>query len=90
MREAVKVLDDFAYDLIQQREKEGLANLTAADKTGRASNDLLSLYLAIRDENGQPLSKKALRCGLSRSTCSPLRIDFDKLIKTVAVMRFST
>lgn len=64
MQEASKVMDEFVYRIIDQREKEGLGNLTRDDKKDVASKDLLSLYMALRDENGKPLSKKALRCAL--------------------------
>lgn len=61
MADATKVIDEFAYDIISQREKEGLGNLTQADMKDAGAKDLLSLYMALRDENGQPLSRKALR-----------------------------
>jgi cytochrome P450 len=60
MRAAIKVLDDFSYGIIDEREKAGLGNITADDKKDKTL-DLLSLYMALRDENGQPMSRKALR-----------------------------
>ncbi|KAL8276743.1 hypothetical protein RQP46_010852 [Phenoliferia psychrophenolica] len=59
MAAASKVMDDFAFGIISQREKDGLGNVTRADKLD--STDLLSLYMALRDENGKPLSRRALR-----------------------------
>ncbi|KAL8280285.1 hypothetical protein RQP46_007399 [Phenoliferia psychrophenolica] len=61
MAEATKVMDDFVFDIISQREAEGLGNITSDDKKGKASEDLLSLYMALRDENGKPLTRRALR-----------------------------
>ena len=62
MKQAAKVIDDFAMGIIAQREREGLGNITAGDKKKEvASRDLLSLYMALRDENGQPMSRKQLR-----------------------------
>lgn len=61
MKDARKVLDDFAYSIIEQRETEGRGNFTAEKKQEAKNLDLLSLYMALRDENGQPMSKKALR-----------------------------
>ena len=59
MAAATKVMDDFAFDIIAQREKEGRHTLTSADK--KESGDLLSLYMALRDESGKPLTRRALR-----------------------------
>jgi len=64
MAKLVKVMDDFAYGVIDEREREGLGNFTGADKKEAADKDLLSLYLALRDENGEPLTRKMLRCAL--------------------------
>lgn len=64
MRDAIKILDDFAYKIIAEREAQGLGNLVGKEKTGTTGTqrqDLLSLYMALRDENGQPMSRKALR-----------------------------
>lgn len=60
MTDAVKVLDDFSYGIIDQRAQEGRGNVTASQKKD-AELDLLSLYMAMRDENGQPMNRKALR-----------------------------
>lgn len=60
MKDAAKILDDFAYGIIKQREEQGLGNFTG-DKKVAESTDLLSLYMALRDENGQAMSKQALR-----------------------------
>ena len=60
MAEAVKILDDFSYGIIDQRAREGLGNITASNKKD-TDLDLLSLYMAMRDENGQPMNRKALR-----------------------------
>ena len=59
MRKAIKTLDDFSYGIIDAREKSGLGNITADQK--KEDLDLLSLYMALRDENGQPLTRKQLR-----------------------------
>ena len=45
MKDAAKVLDDFAYGIIKQRELEGLGNFTAERKTEAGNTDLLSLYM---------------------------------------------
>ena len=71
MKAASKVMDDFAFKIISQREKEGLGNITRDDK--QDSTDLLSLYMALRDENGKPLSKRALRWVVSQSKFQPVR-----------------
>lgn len=52
-------MDDFSYGIIDAREKEGLGNITADQK--KDDLDLLSLYMALRDENGQPLTRRQLR-----------------------------
>lgn len=52
MRKARKTIDDFAYGIIDEREKAGDAAPT---------NDLLTLYRELRDEKGHPLDRKALR-----------------------------
>lgn len=56
-----KVLDDFAYGIIDEREREGLGTFTGDQKAEAGKTDLLSLYMAIRDENGVPMSRSALR-----------------------------
>ena len=57
MRLAAKTLDEFAYSIIDARaQQEG------EDK----EKDLLSLYKALRDANGQPLDRRTLR--VSRPT----------------------
>lgn len=69
MKEALKTLDDFAYSIIADREAQGLGNLVGKEKAGMGAGagaegqrqDLLSLYMALRDESGQPMSRKALR-----------------------------
>jgi len=47
-----KILDDFVYDIISKRRK---------DPEIESKNDLLSRYLLIRDQNGQPFSDTYLR-----------------------------
>mgnify|MGYP002477612879 CR=1 FL=1 len=64
MAELIKVMDAFAYNVIDEREREGLGNFTGADKKEAGEKDLLSLYMALRDENGAPLTRKMLRCVL--------------------------
>jgi cytochrome P450 len=61
MNAANKVMDDFAYKVIQEREEMGRGNFTGSQKKEAADKDLLSLYMALRDENGQPMNRKALR-----------------------------
>lgn len=58
MRAAIKVLDEFSYKIIEQRESEGIVGL---EKDEAGKTDLLSLYMALRDESGKPMSKQALR-----------------------------
>lgn len=55
MKNACTVLDEFAYDVIDKRELEQKGDIT------HSRTDLLNLYLSIRDDNGQPLSRTALR-----------------------------
>jgi len=54
LREAVKVLNDFAYNIIKKRR---------ADTTSSAKEDILSRYLNLKDEDGKPIecSDKYLR-----------------------------
>jgi cytochrome P450 len=61
MAEATKIIDEFAYGIIDQRQAEGRGNFTAETKKDAKNLDLLSLYMALRDENGQPMSRRALR-----------------------------
>lgn len=72
MLAATKVLDDFAYDIIAQREAEGLHNIVGkgdrANKDGK--KDLLSLYMQLRDEHGKPMNRTALRCVADTSLSS--------------------
>ncbi|GAA5933384.1 uncharacterized protein JCM15063_001301 [Sporobolomyces koalae] len=64
MNAANKVMDTFAYKVIQEREEMGRGNFTGAQKKEAADKDLLSLYMALRDENGQPMNRTALRDAL--------------------------
>ncbi|BGP01480.1 putative cytochrome P450 monooxygenase [Rhodotorula toruloides ATCC 204091] len=61
MAAATKVMDSFAYGVIEEREREGRGNFTGAQKKEAAEKDLLSLYMALRDDNGAPLTRKMLR-----------------------------
>lgn len=61
MKAATKIIDEFAYSIIDQRQEEGRGNFTAETKKEAKNLDLLSLYMALRDENGQPMSRRALR-----------------------------
>lgn len=54
-------MDTFAYKVIQEREEMGRGNFNASQKKEAADKDLLSLYMALRDENGQPMNRTALR-----------------------------
>ncbi|KAI9309679.1 cytochrome P450 [Cunninghamella echinulata] len=49
----VKIIDDFAYDVIRQRRKE--------IDNGEEFNDLLSRFMVGKNEYGQPLSDEELR-----------------------------
>lgn len=81
----MRILDDFAYGIIAQREIEGrdgkntvdtdVSGLPVCRTAGRscfahegnlsaARLQLLSLYMALRDESGEPLSREALRDAL--------------------------
>ncbi|KAK4057975.1 hypothetical protein OIO90_001194 [Microbotryomycetes sp. JL221] len=60
MRRATKVLDDFCYKVIDDRRQKGLGNVTKEDKKDE-SLDLLSMFMALRDDQGQPLSDRQLR-----------------------------
>ncbi|GAA5895285.1 uncharacterized protein JCM6883_001461 [Sporobolomyces salmoneus] len=64
MDAANKVMDDFAFGVIKQREEMGRGNFVGSQKKEAADKDLLSLYMALRDENGQPMNRKALRDAL--------------------------
>lgn len=59
MRRAIKTLDNFAHRLIADREN--VVKLEGEGNDLDSEMDLLSLYMAHRDERGQPLSPKALR-----------------------------
>lgn len=58
MKDAAAVIDDFAFKVIAQREQQGLGNVVDKKEFG---TDLLSLYMAVRDDDGRPMSRKALR-----------------------------
>ena len=58
MRAAEAVLDDFAYGVIDDRQRDIDAQ---GEKDDGAKMDLLSYYMAVRDEVGRPMSRKALR-----------------------------
>ncbi|GAA5838846.1 hypothetical protein JCM5353_003486 [Sporobolomyces roseus] len=64
MNAASKTMDTFAYKVIQEREEMGRGNFNASQKKEAADKDLLSLYMALRDENGQPMNRTALRDAL--------------------------
>lgn len=64
MNAANDVMDTFAYKVIKEREEMGRGNFTGSQKKEAADKDLLSLYMALRDENGQPMNRKALRDAL--------------------------
>ncbi|GAA6032201.1 hypothetical protein JCM8097_007122 [Rhodosporidiobolus ruineniae] len=61
MQQATEVIDNFAYGIIDQREREGLGNWTGGEKKEAAQTDMLSLYMSLRDDQGAPLSRKMLR-----------------------------
>lgn len=59
MRKATKTISDFAYGIIDQRAKDVQSGFTS--EKGAGSTDLLTLYMALRDEKGEPMSRKSLR-----------------------------
>jgi cytochrome P450 len=59
MRAAVKTISDFAYDIIDKRAKD--VELETKGEKEAGADDLLTLYMALRDEKGQPMSRTALR-----------------------------
>ena len=62
MRSAVQKIDDFAYDIIAQREAEGMHTITEKGLAIKgAKKDLLSLYMELRDADGKPMNRTALR-----------------------------
>lgn len=61
MSEATKTMDDFAYKVIDERERMGRGNFSGAEKKDAGEKDLLSLYMSLRDSDGQPMNRKALR-----------------------------
>ncbi|GAA5940667.1 hypothetical protein JCM1841_002016 [Sporobolomyces salmonicolor] len=58
---AKKTIDEFSYGIIEEREQAGRGNFTGSQKQEASRLDLLSLYMALRDENGAPLTRSALR-----------------------------
>lgn len=104
MRAAIKVLDEFSYNIIDQRKLLGFAGwlveteanfliagesegIVGLDKEAAGKTDLLSLYMAIRDETGKPMSKRALRdsvlnliiAGVRSSRLSPALVHHHRL-----------
>jgi hypothetical protein len=74
LREALKVLDEFAYDIIKERRQDpNIADKTGTHTTHRATLvcvvlttdrpciDLLSRYITMTDDNGEPFTDKYLR-----------------------------
>ncbi|GAA6032203.1 hypothetical protein JCM8097_007123 [Rhodosporidiobolus ruineniae] len=61
MRDANKTIDQFVYGIIDQREAEGKNSFTKEEKKEAEYTDLLSLYLAVEDEQGAKLSKQHVR-----------------------------
>ena len=61
MLAANEVMDKFAFGVIKEREEMGRGNFVGSQKKEATDKDLLSLYMALRDENGQPMNRKALR-----------------------------
>ena len=59
MAEANQLMDSFAYGVIDARQREMAAQVDKKEESG--NSDLLAYYFAVRDENGQPMSRKALR-----------------------------
>ncbi|KAF3451009.1 hypothetical protein FNV43_RR07098 [Rhamnella rubrinervis] len=55
----IKAVDEFAEDVIQTRKKELASRCDDDDKKQRS--DLLTVFMRLKDENGQPFSDKFLR-----------------------------
>jgi len=64
MKANQKILHSFCDQVIANRRKEGIRDMKGEDKKEAESLDLLSLYMALRDDFGQPLSDAALRDAL--------------------------
>lgn len=56
----IKAVDEFAEDVIQTRKKE-LASQCDDDDVKKQRSDLLTVFMRLRNENGQPFSDKFLR-----------------------------
>lgn len=61
IRDNIKIMDDWAYGIIDERQRRGTHTIVG-EKSDAV--DLLSLYMALRDENGQALNRKGLRDAL--------------------------
>ncbi|CEQ43104.1 SPOSA6832_04996, partial [Sporobolomyces salmonicolor] len=63
MKKAAKTIDEYAFGLIDQREKELAAKASGSESGNGEENreDLLSLYMEIKDDSGKGLTRKALR-----------------------------
>ncbi|KAI5474182.1 cytochrome P450, family 4, subfamily A [Pseudohyphozyma bogoriensis] len=59
MRKAVKTIDEFVYGIIKEHENHSVRDKAEA-KDEVEKLDLLRLYMSMKEENGQPLSRKAL------------------------------
>ena len=66
MTDAAKVMDDFVYGIIDRKEKPG----------GEDSGDLLSAYMALRDDDGEPLSRQFHRLVARTAPSNTIKLTF--------------
>ncbi|GAA5904135.1 hypothetical protein JCM6882_003956 [Rhodosporidiobolus microsporus] len=61
IQESNGIINEFVYGIIEEREKEGRNSVSKEEKKEAQNTDLLSLYLALEDEQGEKLSKEQVR-----------------------------
>ncbi|KAH8923935.1 cytochrome P450 [Atractiella rhizophila] len=59
MQASVKIVNDYAYRIIDEKIEKAQSSQDAEREKG--AKDLLDLFMAVRQENGSPLSRKELR-----------------------------
>lgn len=59
LKKSIKAVDEFANDVIRNRKKDLATPCSDDDK--RQRSDLLSVFMGLKDENGDPYSDKFLR-----------------------------
>ncbi|CAA0825694.1 Cytochrome P450 86B1 [Striga hermonthica] len=59
LKESVRAVDDFAHQVIRARRKE--LELETTTGNPKSKNNLLTLFMGLRDEDGQPFSDSFLR-----------------------------